>query len=265
MAVTSTVGGVTSGYCATGSVNTATPPASMMTIDSTEAKIGRSMKKCEITVGRPPPGASGSPAWSGRLRAGSPRRIARTSSAARTPAQPPTTGPQADAPTPIRASRKPAADPEAAAEQAGADPPGRRGREQPRLAEPLDDVEEHRRQEDAEQRHAEHAAEHRRPQRAPHLGPGPRGDDQRHDAQDEGERGHQDRPQPQPRRLHASPRSAAGPRWCSCLANSTIRMAFLHARPTSTTRPICTKMLTDRVRAAARRPPSRAGTAARPG
>ena len=48
MAVTSTVGGVTSGYCATGSVNTATPPASMKTIDSTEAKIGRSMKKWEI-------------------------------------------------------------------------------------------------------------------------------------------------------------------------------------------------------------------------
>ena len=33
---------------------------------------------------------------------------------------------------------------------------------------------------------------------------------------------------------------------CSCLANSTIRIAFLHARPTSTTRPICTKMLTSR-------------------
>ena len=37
------------GYCATGSVNTATPPASTKTIDSTEAKIGRSMKKWEIT------------------------------------------------------------------------------------------------------------------------------------------------------------------------------------------------------------------------
>src|SRR5262249_22220020 len=32
---------------------------------------------------------------------------------------------------------------------------------------------------------------------------------------------------------------------CSSLANSTTRMAFLHARPTNTTRPICTKMLTD--------------------
>ena len=33
------------------------------------------------------------------------------------------------------------------------------------------------------------------------------------------------------------------PSSCSCLANSTIRMAFLLARPTSTTRPICVKML----------------------
>src|SRR5205807_5738439 len=48
MAVTSTVGGVTSGYCATGSVNTATPPASTKTMDRTEAKMGRSMKKWEI-------------------------------------------------------------------------------------------------------------------------------------------------------------------------------------------------------------------------
>ena len=34
-------------------------------------------------------------------------------------------------------------------------------------------------------------------QRAPHLGAGPLGDHQRHDAQDEGERGHHDRPQAQ--------------------------------------------------------------------
>src|SRR5207244_3617535 len=36
------------------------------------------------------------------------------------------------------------------------------------------------------------------------------------------------------------------PSWCNCLANSTMRMAFLHANPTSTTRPICTKMSTDK-------------------
>ena len=36
-----------SGYCAIGSVNSATPPASVTMIDSTEAKIGRSMKNLE--------------------------------------------------------------------------------------------------------------------------------------------------------------------------------------------------------------------------
>ena len=35
------------------------------------------------------------------------------------------------------------------------------------------------------------------------------------------------------------------PSSCNCWANSTIRIAFLHARPTSTTSPICTKMSTD--------------------
>jgi hypothetical protein len=49
------VGGVTLGYCATGRVYTATPPASVMTIDNTEAKIGRSMKKCEIMSAVPIP------------------------------------------------------------------------------------------------------------------------------------------------------------------------------------------------------------------
>ena len=73
--------------------------------------------------------------------------------------------------------------------------------EQTRLAQPVDDEEEHRRQEDAEQRHAEHAAEDGRAQRPPHLGAGPVRDHQRHHAEDEGERGHHDRPQPQPARL----------------------------------------------------------------
>src|SRR3954469_19704092 len=48
-AVTTTVGGVTSGYWATGSVTRATAPARVMTMDRTDAKIGRSMKKREIT------------------------------------------------------------------------------------------------------------------------------------------------------------------------------------------------------------------------
>src|SRR6516162_9750895 len=46
---TSTVGGAISGYCATGRVTRATPPPSVMNMDSTEAKIGRSMKKRENT------------------------------------------------------------------------------------------------------------------------------------------------------------------------------------------------------------------------
>ena len=70
-----------------------------------------------------------------------------------------------------------------------------------RFTEPQNDGEEDRRQEDAEQRHAHHAAEHGDPQRPAHLRPGPRGHDQRDHSDDERERGHQDRPQPQPARL----------------------------------------------------------------
>src|SRR5437879_4263616 len=44
------LGGVICGYCAMGNVQTAIPPASVMTIDSTAAKIGRSMKKRENTA-----------------------------------------------------------------------------------------------------------------------------------------------------------------------------------------------------------------------
>jgi len=42
------VGGTTSGYCATGSLMTATPPMITMTIDKTIAMIGRSMKKRDM-------------------------------------------------------------------------------------------------------------------------------------------------------------------------------------------------------------------------
>src|SRR5665213_1459947 len=44
------LGGVTCGYCAMGSVHTATPPANVITMDSTAAKIGRSMKNRENKV-----------------------------------------------------------------------------------------------------------------------------------------------------------------------------------------------------------------------
>src|SRR5512135_46932 len=57
---TCTIGGEICGYWATGSVNSAIPPARVMTIDSTEAKIGRSMKKREITAD-PPEGPGSRP------------------------------------------------------------------------------------------------------------------------------------------------------------------------------------------------------------
>ncbi len=41
-----------------------------------------------------------------------------------------------------------------------------------------------------------------------------------------------------------SPAAVVRRRRCCCLANSTMRMAFLLARPTSTTKPICVKMVT---------------------
>src|SRR5689334_5572322 len=47
---TSTVGGVISGYWAIGSVISAMPPPRVMTIDSTEAKIGRLIKNLENTI-----------------------------------------------------------------------------------------------------------------------------------------------------------------------------------------------------------------------
>ena len=46
------LGGVIGGYCATGKLNIATNPAMTITIDNTDAKIGRRMKKCENISGR---------------------------------------------------------------------------------------------------------------------------------------------------------------------------------------------------------------------
>src|SRR3954466_11358431 len=50
VAVTWTVGGATSGHWAIGSFGSDTTPTITMTIDRTVAKIGRSMKKREITA-----------------------------------------------------------------------------------------------------------------------------------------------------------------------------------------------------------------------
>ena len=65
------------------------------------------------------------------------------------------------------------------------------------IVEPFDDVEEHRRQKNAKQRHAQHAAEDGGAQRAAHFGAGAFRQHQRHHAQNEGERRHHDRPQSQ--------------------------------------------------------------------
>ena len=47
------MGGAISGYCATGSRENDTPPMITNTIETTAAKIGRSMKKCEMRIGLP--------------------------------------------------------------------------------------------------------------------------------------------------------------------------------------------------------------------
>ena len=75
------------------------------------------------------------------------------------------------------------------------------------LAEPADHGVEDRRQEDAEQGHADHASEDCRPKGATHLCPGPLRNHQREHPQDKGERRHDDRPQPHPSGLHSSIKS----------------------------------------------------------
>ena len=63
------------------------------------------------------------------------------------------------------------------------------------------------------------------------------GDHQREDAQNEGQRGHDDGSQPQAGAFRAASRIPK-PSACFWAANSTIRMAFLEASPINTTRPI---------------------------
>ena len=98
---------------------------------------------------------------------------------------------------------------------------------------------EHRREEQAEERHAEHAEEHRGAEAWRISAPAPVAIDQRQHAEDEGE----GRSSGSAAAGCAPPATAAShrlaPSSSACRANSTIRMAFLAARPTSTTRPIC--------------------------
>jgi hypothetical protein len=56
------VGGAISGYCATGRLTKLTSPSSTMMIETTEAKIGRSMKKCDMGNAAPYFAADGVPA-----------------------------------------------------------------------------------------------------------------------------------------------------------------------------------------------------------
>ena len=51
--VTLITGGAISGYCATGSRAKETAPRITNTMETTAAKIGRSMKKCEMRIGWP--------------------------------------------------------------------------------------------------------------------------------------------------------------------------------------------------------------------
>src|SRR5580693_3207483 len=72
---------------------------------------------------------------------------------------------------------------------------------QPELCNPPRDHVKHRREHQAERSHADHAGKHRSAERLAQFGAGADRPDQRRDAEDEGERGHQDRPQAQTRRL----------------------------------------------------------------
>ena len=96
---------------------------------------------------------------------------------------------------------------------------------------------EERNEEDADGRGEEHSGKHASADRMPARRAGARREHQRQHAKDERERRHENRPQP----LRAPPPSPL--RECSCpwarssLANSTIRIAFFAASPTTVIRP----------------------------
>src|SRR5262249_52262002 len=75
----------------------------------------------------------------------------------------------------------------------GANNPGVNGR----LLEPFDDVEEYGGQEDSKKRDAQHAAKDSDTQASPHLKACPGTQKEWYNAENEGERGHQDGPEPQ--------------------------------------------------------------------
>ncbi len=81
------------------------------------------------------------------------------------------------------------------------------------------------------------------PQRAAHLGPGARRDNQRQHAEDESKRRHQDRPQAAARKLAARRLVRSRPPRGGTSRTRRSKSRFLHARPIKTTKPICVKIL----------------------
>ena len=104
------------------------------------------------------------------------------------------------------------------------------------LPDSLHQHEEHRDEEDRQAGGGQHAGHHHGPQDLARGGARAAGDPERHAAEDEGERRHQDRPQAQPRALERGVDEVL-PLLDSTLANSTIRIAFFAARPISIDEP----------------------------
>ena len=102
---------------------------------------------------------------------------------------------------------------------------------------------EHGREQQSENRHADHAGEDRDAHRLTHLGTRTLGSDQRENARDESDGGHQDRTQTQTARLNGRVERREVFLVLFVLRELDDEIAFLHARPTSTMRPICVKML----------------------
>ena len=99
-----------------------------------------------------------------------------------------------------------------------------------------DDIED-RREQETEDGHAQHAEEHRGAQRLAHLGAGAVATTSGTTPRMKAKRGHQDGTEPRARGAHGGLRGRRTG-LLGLRANSTIRIAFLAASPTSTTKPI---------------------------
>lgn len=104
---------------------------------------------------------------------------------------------------------------------------------------------EDRRQDQAEEGHSEHAGKYGGAERLPHLRTRTLREHEWQDAEDECETRHQNRAKSQPASLGDGLKSVAAllfALFCE-LYDATMRMAFLQARPTSTTKPIWVRIL----------------------